>query len=90
MGLASTLMETKISGEPVPTKHGNNAKFKFAKCCGLLEIIRGFKTASATRINQLRRTTGVSVWQRNYYERIIRNDIKLQNIRKYIINNLLS
>ena len=27
------------------------------------------------------------VWQRNYYEHIIRNDDELNRIREYIINN---
>jgi hypothetical protein len=27
------------------------------------------------------------LWQRNYYEHIIRNDESLNNIRKYIVNN---
>lgn len=27
------------------------------------------------------------LWQRNYYERIVRNDIELQNIQQYIDNN---
>ncbi len=29
------------------------------------------------------------LWQRNYYERIIRNDGELSSIREYIINNPL-
>jgi len=86
----SSVEKTNISGEPAATVTGDRTKSQFAKCCGLPEIIQGFKTASATRINQLRRTTGVPVWQRNYYERIIRNDVALQNIRKYIIDNPLS
>lgn len=56
----------------------------------LPEILRGFKTFSARRINQMRRTFGVPVWQRNYYEHIIRNEESLQYIRQYIINNPLS
>jgi hypothetical protein len=28
-------------------------------------------------------------WQRNYYEHIIRNDKELNNIRDYILNNLM-
>lgn len=28
-----------------------------------------------------------SIWQRNYFEHIIKNDIAYQNIRNYIINN---
>lgn len=27
------------------------------------------------------------LWQRNYYERIVRNDLELQNIQQYIQNN---
>jgi len=29
------------------------------------------------------------LWQRNYYEHIIRNEIELNQIREYIINNPL-
>jgi putative transposase len=29
------------------------------------------------------------LWQRNYYEHIIRNDVELNLIREYIINNPL-
>ena len=54
---------------------------------GLSEIICGFKTFSARRINQYRNSIGVPVWQRNYYEHIIRNDMDYQRIAEYIINN---
>jgi hypothetical protein len=54
---------------------------------GISEIIRGFKTFSARRINEKRRTQGCPVWQHNYYEHIIRNDLSLQAIRTYIRNN---
>lgn len=54
---------------------------------GLPEIIRQLKTFSARRINELRQTPGVAVWQRNYYEHIIRNERELERIREYIIQN---
>jgi REP element-mobilizing transposase RayT len=53
----------------------------------LFEIVRGFKTFSARRINALRGTPGVSVWQRNYYEHIVRDRESLNAIRQYIIHN---
>lgn len=53
----------------------------------LSEIIRGFKTFSARRINEMRESPGTPVWQRNYYEHIIRNDGELNRIREYIENN---
>ncbi len=53
----------------------------------LSEIVRGLKTFSARRINAIRGIPGVPVWQRNYYEHIIRNEASLQHIRNYIIHN---
>lgn len=54
---------------------------------GLPEIVRALKTFSARKINELRNTQGVSVWQRNYYEHIIRNDEEYCNIAIYINEN---
>lgn len=53
----------------------------------LSEIVRQFKTFSARRINDLRNTRGIPVWQRNYYEHIIRDEKSYQRISEYIINN---
>jgi REP element-mobilizing transposase RayT len=52
-------------------------------------LVGAFKTVSAKRINGLRGTPGVPVWQRNYYERIIRNERELDATRRYIIQNPL-
>ncbi len=52
-------------------------------------FVAGFKSATAKRINEMRRTPGVPVWQRNYYEHIIRNEKDLSEIREYIMNNPL-
>jgi len=54
---------------------------------GLPEIIRAFKSFSARRINQILKNEGAPVWQRNYYERIIRNNTEWERIRLYIQNN---
>ena len=56
---------------------------------GLSEMVRAFKTFSARRINEQRHTPGLTVWQRNYYEHVIRNDESLKRIREYIVNNPL-
>jgi REP element-mobilizing transposase RayT len=50
-------------------------------------IVRSFKSAVTKSINLLRNTPGASVWQRNYYEHIIRNDGDLKAIRACIVNN---
>ena len=50
-------------------------------------MIAGFKSAATTRINQFRGTPGAPVWQRNYYEHIIRHADSLARIRWYIEHN---
>jgi len=53
-------------------------------------FVVGFKSATTKQINILRNAAGAPVWQRNYYEHIIRNDEALQQIRQYIHNNPLT
>ena len=50
-------------------------------------LVGAFKTVSTKRINQMRRTPGLPVWQRNYYEHVIRDEHELDRIRQYIIDN---
>jgi REP-associated tyrosine transposase len=50
-------------------------------------IIAGYKSAVTARINRQRQTPGVPVWQRNYYDRIVRNENELFRFREYIRNN---
>jgi putative transposase len=56
----------------------------------LSETIRAFKSFSARRINENRKTPGTPVWQRNYYEHIIRNDKELNDIRQYMDANVIN
>jgi REP-associated tyrosine transposase len=54
---------------------------------GLFETVRALKTFSARRINKLRNQPGNPVWQRGYHEHVVRNDMALDQIRRYIANN---
>lgn len=51
------------------------------------QIVGYFKYQSTKRINKLRGTQGTTIWQRNYFEHIIRNENDLVRIRKYIDGN---
>jgi putative transposase len=53
----------------------------------LSNIVRSFKSATTKHINNLRQTSGVPIWQRNYYEHVIRNEQSLHRIREYIANH---
>ena len=53
------------------------------------QIVGYFKYQSTKEINERRRTPGARVWQRNYYEHVIRSEDELNRIRKYIAENPL-
>ena len=50
-------------------------------------IMAQFKSRVSKRIATLANNHGCPVWQRNYYERVIRNEYELARAREYIINN---
>ncbi len=51
-------------------------------------IIRSYKAAVTRGCRKCRRHD--FYWQRNYFDRIIRNEKELQNVREYILNNPLN
>ncbi len=69
------------SGRACSASTGNNK-------LGLLSVVlRSFKSAVTKRINVMRHTPSVEIWDRSFYDHIIRNDSDLIRIREYIINN---
>jgi len=52
-------------------------------------LIGAFKTASTNRINTVQNTHGSSVWQRDFHDRVIRDNDELEKIREYIRTNPL-
>ena len=56
---------------------------------GLPEIVRAFKTFSSRRVNEMRDSGGARVWQRGYYDHVIRSERSLGRIRDYIESNPL-
>jgi putative transposase len=54
----------------------------------LSSIIRGFKSATKKTVVE-KLNNFYFAWQKRYYDRIIRNDIELNKIRQYIVDNPL-
>lgn len=52
-------------------------------------VVRAFKSATTKRVNAIRGTVGAPVWQRNYYEHVVRSNEELSRIRLYIRDNPL-
>ena len=86
-----TLFDTNHPGLPL-RKIEKNGEYTIRS--SLPKIVQWFKTMTTNeyirRIKQdgWKPFTG-KLWQRNYYEHIIRNEIELKRIREYIINNPL-
>ncbi|MCW5876007.1 MAG: transposase [Anaerolineales bacterium] len=53
-------------------------------------LIGAYKTHTAVLINQLQNSPGVRFWQRNYYQRVIRNERELHAVAEYIEANPLN
>ncbi len=64
-----------------------NRTFGGAIAGSLSTIMRQFKSMVTKRINRLRNTPGADVWQRNFYERVVRTRAELNRIRRYIRRN---
>lgn len=73
-----------------PLPQSNKPIMPLMKPKSLSSLMAGFKSSVTKQINLIRNTPGTKIWQRNYYEHIIRNEKALDNIRQYIINNPLS
>lgn len=65
---------------PVPTLE--QRKFET-----ISNIIGAFKTMAAARVNKLRGNIGTPVWQKSFYDRIVRNEYELDRLQKNIQNN---
>lgn len=78
---------------PVPKPPGTHDKTARAKTnrnrkkYSLSEIVRGFKTFTARKINEYQNTQGQPFWQTRFHDRIIRDENELNRIREYIQNN---
>lgn len=50
-------------------------------------IVRGFKASVTSKIQKLENVDDLKLWQRNFYERIIRDQKELHRIQNYIRQN---
>ena len=54
---------------------------------GLPEVVRGFKSFSAKEVNRVRGVVGQALWQRGFFDHVIRDEVGLARIRTYIEEN---
>ena len=84
--------QQNLSGQCfAPTVHtGETVKINGTKPQSLAAITQNYKSVSTRQINRMNKAKGNVIWQRNYYEHIIRNEEALNNIREYIVNNSIN
>ena len=75
-----------VSDNPSSLEQSESSRFS-RQSYSIPSIIAGFKSATTKRINERRGTPKQPLWQRNYYESVVRNFDKLDGVRKYIRNN---
>jgi len=78
---ASPIPQQIPSYQPIPP-HGTEPG-------SLSAISQNFSSVSTRKINHIRKSAGEKVWQRNFHDRIIRNQNELNKKRRYIIENPL-
>jgi REP element-mobilizing transposase RayT len=91
---AFVVMPNHVHGVVVFDKPGINQKQGAASSApttvvALGRVVRSFKSESAIRVNAILKTSGRFVWQRNYFEHIVRTGKDLDEIRQYIHDNPL-
>ena len=75
--------EQRTGQRPVPTAESFGKPVKGS----IPTILRAYKSAVTYAVNGAQNMRGTVLWQKNYYEHIIRNDRELNNIGWYIVNN---
>lgn len=86
---------TQCKGEASASKSGSPPNDFVSGCFAptgtvpgsLSAIIQNFKSVSTRRVNLIRQVRGLPIWQRNFYEHIIRDEGEYQRIAAYIRDN---
>jgi putative transposase len=77
------LVDDTARSSPAPVQE----RFGKPVAGSLPTIVRLYKASVTRHINELRSAPGTPVWQRNYYEHVVRDQAALDRIRAYIISN---
>lgn len=71
----------------IDDNRGGDSRIAPTKQKSLGRLVGMFKTVTTKQVNLARGTPGQRLWQRNYYERVIRNDEEWNRAREYIAAN---
>jgi len=83
------VMPNHLHGVIVITNGGGGSRTAPTKRKSLGGLVGAFKTVSTDQLNEMRGSPGAQMWQRDFYDHIIRNEVELNIIRQYIRTNPL-
>ena len=84
--------QSNVGAGLAPPREGDagiapTAKVTASRAPTLVDTVRVFKSTAARAVNVLLQRQGRRLWQRDYFEHIIRSDRELEIIREYIRTN---
>ena len=71
----------------VPAEHGSLASPVRLRAPSVSDIIGAFKSLASIEVNRVLDRAGTPVWQRNFYEHILRGSEDVVAVREYILKN---
>jgi putative transposase len=86
----SDLPQHPVGAHGAPLPNGALPGIAYRRPRSLSSFVAGFKSTTTKQINIMQNAPRIPVWQRNYYEHIVRNEASLECLRQYIHNNPLS
>ena len=87
VGATRRVAPTQYAGPDTDRPQTDPGRPKGAPSGSLGAIVGQFKSASARRINRARSAPGSAVWQRGFYEHVIRSEESFARIREYVAGN---
>ena len=82
--------KTQLPIETSWARHASPLHSATPKLPPLGTIVGSFKSAVTRRVNLQHNLSGKCLWQRNYYEHVVRDEAELQQLREYVVNNSLN
>ena len=79
--------EADVGAQYIVPLHSTKRSFGSMVAGSLPSIVRTYKAAVTREINRTLGMPSAKIWQRNYYEHIIRSERDLNRIRDYILTN---
>ncbi len=86
-GITDTTVGMSPLYNSIPSGLDGSPLSRGSKAASLGAVIGQFKSRVTKRLWKMPELTGIPIWQRNYYERIIRNEQEMDAIWRYIEAN---